>query len=326
MSRTSNGSIPHKTHEQPVVHVLMPVYNGARFLSSQLDTILAQDYPHVRITALDDGSTDHSRDILKEYQANYPQIRLIEKSDNQGFTASISELLSEVGDDLFALSDQDDLWDPDKIRRSVAIILDQNVDLVYSDVRLCDLTGTTTQPAYLAANDIRPHVGKRPLPFIFRNPILGHTIVGTGRLAHAARPLPRAITFHEAWLASIACTLNGVGYEPAQLGSYRVHDSNVIGPKTPPSLRLWKQPDQRRWVLRREETRRAGLQATSHLWSQHRQLAHLYTFRGWSRLLRLPLFFRTLAMEYDILGWRQVVVESIYFVFAAFISSDDRKS
>lgn len=326
MSKIDRNIGLFESGEYPTVHVLMPVYNGARFLESQLDSILAQSYPNVHITVLNDGSSDASKEILNEYGNRFPNVEVLHRSVNQGLIPSLSELLSRVDDEFFALSDQDDVWDPDKIARSIEAICQQGVDLVYSDVRLCNSSGDITHPEYLRHRRIHPHVGRRPLPYIFRNPIIGHTIVGTGRLARAASPLPPTLTFHEAWIASVSCTLLGVGYIPSQLGSYRVHESNVIGPKGAVSARHYWSREQRRWLQQREETRRAGLEATSEAWPLHGKLARMYRLRGLSRMVRIPAFFRALWIERASLGERQVLVESVYFGLGALARRNDKQS
>lgn len=70
------------------VSVVMCTYNGERFLREQLDSILAQTYPLREIIIQDDGSTDATPAICREYEARYPIVRFIQNEHNLGYNAS----------------------------------------------------------------------------------------------------------------------------------------------------------------------------------------------------------------------------------------------
>ena len=102
------------------VLVLMSTYNGEAYLRKQLDSILHQDKVKVHLMVRDDGSTDHTCDILVEYDEKYPNMEW-QTSENVGFVRSFSILaekaLSFPGTiDYYAFSDQDDIWMPNKLK------------------------------------------------------------------------------------------------------------------------------------------------------------------------------------------------------------------
>lgn len=100
------------------VAVLLSVYNGRKFLKEQLDSILNQTYKNIEIYVRDDGSTDTSLDLLKEYEKD-EKIRLI-SGENKGFINSFFTLLKKAdGADYYAWCDQDDIWIPQKIEWAV---------------------------------------------------------------------------------------------------------------------------------------------------------------------------------------------------------------
>lgn len=97
-----------------LVNVLVSTYNGEKYIEEQLNSILEQTYPNVKIYVRDDGSNDQTVTILRQYQER-EQITLYE-GKNVGFGSSFLQLLllAEEGD-YWAFCDQDDIWDVHKI-------------------------------------------------------------------------------------------------------------------------------------------------------------------------------------------------------------------
>jgi glycosyltransferase involved in cell wall biosynthesis len=106
------------------IEVLMPTYNGERFLVEQLDSILSQqgDFD-LRITVRDDGSTDGTREILRHYASQHG-VKVI-LGERIGVNAAIMELVNQAdGDaDLYAFSDQDDIWYHFRLQEAVTTII-----------------------------------------------------------------------------------------------------------------------------------------------------------------------------------------------------------
>lgn len=104
------------------VSIVMCTYNGERYLARQLDSILQQTYPLYEIIIQDDGSTDSTCDIVRAYQDRYPLIRLIQNQKNLGFNRNFLTAITRATGDYIALSDQDDLWKPEKIASLMATL------------------------------------------------------------------------------------------------------------------------------------------------------------------------------------------------------------
>ena len=83
------------------VAVIMSTYNGEKFVSEQLDSILNQTYSNIEIVVRDDGSKDNTVNIIKEYQKKYNNIKLYE-GENIGFIKSFFELLKLTESDYYA--------------------------------------------------------------------------------------------------------------------------------------------------------------------------------------------------------------------------------
>lgn len=111
----------------PTVAVVMCTYNGEKYLRQQLDSILAQTYPIQELIVQDDCSTDATLPILQEYEAKVPFMQVIENTHNLGFNLNFKTACMRATADLIAISDQDDVWMPEKIQKQVQAIGDYNL-------------------------------------------------------------------------------------------------------------------------------------------------------------------------------------------------------
>ena len=102
------------------VNVLLSTYNGEKYLRTQLESLLSQS-AETTICIRDDGSTDGTAELLREYESR-ERIR-VTYGENVGYVSSFFTLLRENGDaDAFAFCDQDDEWLPDKLERAAAVL------------------------------------------------------------------------------------------------------------------------------------------------------------------------------------------------------------
>lgn len=110
---------------QPLVSVILPVYNGEQYLADTLDSIFAQDYCPFEVIVVDDGSSDDSAEIIQSYKDVcyiYQANQGVPVARNTGITAAHGEYI--------AFSDQDDLWLPNKLRVQMGFLL-QHPDVQY---------------------------------------------------------------------------------------------------------------------------------------------------------------------------------------------------
>ena len=99
----------------PLVSVIMPCYNTARYIADAIESVLDQDYPNLELIVVDDGSTDSTRDVIAGYGS---RLRLLEQQ-NQGAAVARNRGLSEARGDVIAFLDSDDLWLPGKLSAQV---------------------------------------------------------------------------------------------------------------------------------------------------------------------------------------------------------------
>lgn len=297
------------------VDVLMPVYNGEAFLCEQIESILAQSDVSVRLIVVDDASTDGSFALLNRLAKQDPRLEVLQNPTNLGLMRSLSLLLRHVTGEFFALADQDDVWDRDKLFRSISRLRAQDAVLVYSDVRLIDSAGILLSDRYLGPKGIRPLQGRDPVPFIFRNPAIGHTMVGTADLARATGDIDPRLFAHEIWIIAAACTLGQVVFLDAQLGSYRQHASNVIGARRNAFYRLARlfRPNGTLW--RRQQTRIRAITALVSLHPSLAPIAGAHARNGVPRLLGLPGFTAFMLRLAPRIGLFPALTEIVLFPF-----------
>src|ERR1700761_4914686 len=154
-----------KGNDRPEVEVLLATYNGARFLRQQIDSILGQDYENLRVLARDDGSSDQTIEILEHYATQFPaRFRVVPRSAGTGNPRNNFLLLMKAATaDYICFSDQDDVWLPDKISRTMKTMdrLEQQSTkaaplLVFTDLSLTDENLKIVHPSFWQFMNIDP--------------------------------------------------------------------------------------------------------------------------------------------------------------------------
>ncbi len=120
------------TTAAPLVSIIVPVRDGEPFISGTLDSALAQTYPQIEVIVVDDGSRDGTRALVEARAARDPRLRLIVQS-NKGVAAARNRAIADARGEFIAPLDADDLWEPTKLERQVARMLEggDRVGLVY---------------------------------------------------------------------------------------------------------------------------------------------------------------------------------------------------
>jgi glycosyltransferase involved in cell wall biosynthesis len=251
---------PHASSDCQVV-VLLPVYNGARYLAEQLDSILAQSLPNLMILCRDDGSSDESLSILRRYASEHPQrMRVLDDElGNLGARANFSKLMqaalsSEVSSTAattyYALSDQDDVWHVDKLAQLVTAMrrLEQGDThlpaLVHSDLRVVDDQGQVIASSMAAYQGLRPDRDSFAAQLI-SNTVTGCTAMMNRALMERSTPVPPECIMHDWWISLVASAFGKRAYLQQATLDYRQHANNTIGAKE------WVKPVARRYFISR---------------------------------------------------------------------------
>jgi GT2 family glycosyltransferase len=124
----------NKHNNTPLVSVALPVYNGEKYLAEALDSILAQTFTNFEFIIVDDGSTDNSLFILREYEQKDSRIRLISR-ENRNVAATLNEIMFLARGKWFARMDQDDIALPQRFERQLAWLEATGADITSSWIR-----------------------------------------------------------------------------------------------------------------------------------------------------------------------------------------------
>ncbi len=105
-----------KRKQYPKISVIIPAYNRCQMLKQAVDSVLSQDFTDFELIVSDDGSTDHTQEMLRAYENRIIFIR----QENKGVSAARNRGIISASGDLIAFLDSDDLWMPEKLSEQVA--------------------------------------------------------------------------------------------------------------------------------------------------------------------------------------------------------------
>lgn len=219
----------------PRVDALLPVYNGIKFLPAMLASIKDQKPRPPRLIARDDGSSDGSFSLLKDYALKHTDT-VYEGGNNVGVVSNLASLLRQSDAPYFVLADQDDYWFPHKVLslyEAMARLEKESPPntplLVFSDARLVDAKGEQIAPSFRKATNIPAAWGGTLAQTLVMSPAPGCTMLGNAALRELALPFPDGIFMHDWWLLLVAKTMGKAVSLPFALTDYRQHRSNVLG-------------------------------------------------------------------------------------------------
>ena len=224
------------------VSVALCTRNGGEFLRSQLESILSQDHLPDEVVISDDASTDNTTSLIEEFARIAPpsmRVRVHANAVALGVRDNFSQALRHCTGDIVLLSDQDDVWRSDRVRRTVAEFAHrQELQLMFSDARLIDDAGRVLPHTLFESLEVTPRdkrrirLGDAFAVLLRRNLATGATTALRNDLIQRALPIPSP-WLHDEWLAIIASSLGAVAIVDKPLIDYRQHSSNVIGVASP---------------------------------------------------------------------------------------------
>jgi glycosyltransferase involved in cell wall biosynthesis len=246
----TNPHASEPTHGQhvsfPRVTILMATFNGAAHLRQQLDSHVAQRHVPCDLWISDDGSTDETRAVIAAFSAQHGvnrTIRLLE-GPRQGAAANFMSLLTHP--DLptgrpVALSDQDDVWHPDKLARALKALESSGPCTLYSGQSL-----HTDRNLKVIGRSRPPRRAPGFRNALTQNVVSGHSIVMDPQALALVRQagMPDAIPYHDWWLYLLISGAGGqICIDEAPMIHYRQHGNNAMGAHAglPASLRRARQ-------------------------------------------------------------------------------------
>ena len=214
------------------VDILMATYNGEKYLKEQLESILNQTYTNIRLLINDDCSTDKTIEILKEYEQKDNRIYVHYNKENLGSIKNFENLLSRVENKYFMLADQDDVWMPQKVEKSLDKITKENADLVFTDLEAVDENLKTITPSVVRYMGFKKNIDKyNDYKLVFlRNCVTGCTIISKKELIKKYIPIPnKEPMVHDWWMALMIAQDGKLAFLDEPTIKYRQHGKNQLG-------------------------------------------------------------------------------------------------
>lgn len=227
-----------------MISVLLATYNGEKYLAEQLDSLLSQTFQDFKIFIRDDGSSDGTAVLIKDYAVRFPEkINIISGERSGGACANFFELIKAVDDDYIMFCDQDDFWLPKKIEktfdkiRQVELLNPDKPILIHSDLKVVDGKLNIINDSFFSFQRISPE-RKALNQLLPQNNVTGCTVMINRALLKLAKTVPQNCAMHDWWLALIASAFGAVDYISEPLMLYRQHGNNEVGAKSAKGLSL----------------------------------------------------------------------------------------
>jgi len=133
-----------KFYLNPIVSVIIPVYNGERYLAETIESVIAQTEVNWEIIAVNDGSSDNSLAILEGYAKKIPDRIQVITVGNGGVSRARNTAVAAARGMYVAFLDQDDLWAPQKLQRQIEMFSrDKNLGISFTNATLIDEKGSS---------------------------------------------------------------------------------------------------------------------------------------------------------------------------------------
>ena len=242
------------------VNVILCSRNGEKYLRAQIESILKQTEQSVRLLISDDVSSDRTQEIEREYAEQYPErVKVRFRTVPSGgaarhFFLALQYFAEETGDgslspsgqspsgqspsgQYYMFADQDDIWHPDKVEKTLAAMREAEAAaacslplLVHCDMRVVDEEEQEIAPSYVKYQQMSPErCGLNQL--LVQNNVTGGAMMMNEALVRLilSRPIPRHAVMHDHWIALAAAAFGKVIFLDEALYDYRQHGSNVLG-------------------------------------------------------------------------------------------------
>lgn len=206
---------------RPTVSVAMATYNGARHLQEQLDSLAAQRLLPDELVVTDDRSSDGTLAILKRFaEASSFPVRVFPNDVQLGVRDNFGRALSLTRGDIVLMSDQDDVWFPEKIARLAAVFTADPAAIVVMNDKIITDEALNSSGATMLSN-IRGY-GSSAAQFV-----AGCCSAVRRSWLDFVLPIPDGIAYHDVWMLGLAHDLGIVRLVEQPLQFYRRHDANA---------------------------------------------------------------------------------------------------
>jgi len=223
-----------------MVVILLSTYNGSLYSREQISSIQDQSFKDWALLVRDDGSSDNAYALLQDIQQQDERIHVLPKAENIGVIQSFA-VLAKQGLEMFPqvnyfmFADQDDVWLPFKVEKTLVCMLKLEEEhthvLVHTDLKVVNTDLKPIAPSFMKFQHIK-HEGDIALQVLLvQNFVTGCTVMVNRELLASALPIPQEVMMHDWWLALCAAGYGKVGFVSQPTMLYRQHQGNSVGAK-----------------------------------------------------------------------------------------------
>jgi len=221
------------------VAILMATYNGEKYITKQIESIISQSFKNWKLYIRDDGSSDNTIEIIKNFQKEDDRICLVNDSQKYhgafiNFHYLIDFVRKQEKFDYYFFCDQDDIWKPEKIHISLQNFTDDSrIQMVYSDMTIINEEGAIKEDSFSKNNNLLIRNNKL-LFFAFNTYVWGCTVAFNRLLLENIPEViidenPKIIKFfsHDKFFAEFANYYGDLIFIDKPLIYYRRHNENT---------------------------------------------------------------------------------------------------
>lgn len=222
-----------------MISVCIATYNGSSYIKEQLDSILMQLHKDDEVIISDDCSTDNTLNIIESY--NDHRIKIVRHTPQSKYGLKIirnmnlaslnfANAIENATGDIIFLSDQDDIWYPDKVKKMFDMMSNDNISVLLHNFAVIDSSGTVINPRVRKQNPISPHLCMN----YYRRPFMGCCMAFTKEIKSVILPMPKALVTHDQYIGLLAMKKGfKVSYVDEILLKRREHFTNASLYKNP---------------------------------------------------------------------------------------------
>lgn len=213
--------------------IVMATYNGEKYIREQIDSILVNMKENDELILSDDGSTDKTIKIIKEYQKKDKRITLI-KGPNNGVKQNFANAIKCAQGKYIFLSDQDDVWEPNKLELINNLFEENDYSVIVHDALIVDSNLKSSGETFFQFR--KSGVGK--FKNIYKNTYIGCCMAFKKSLVNKILPIPNNIEMHDQWIGILGERYGKNFFFSRCLIKYRRHNNNVSNMKHYPLTKM----------------------------------------------------------------------------------------
>ena len=219
--------------ENPKLCILLASYNGEKYISEQLDSIINQTYKNWELIIRDDGSKDETVTILNKYEKKDERIKILrDDKGNLGFLKNFEELLFNAKEEFVLFSDQDDFWLKNKLEKFVEKIRDLDEKVLSKPLLIhCNSLVCDDMLEIIKEEFIDSKIAKKTNSniYFFEYIVQGSTSMVNKKMIKESLPFLKNVTLHDRYFHLLSQFLGTRVFIDESLVKYRQHERNEIG-------------------------------------------------------------------------------------------------